>query len=92
MKKLGFIGWRGMVGSVLKERMLSEGNFEKFNTTFFSTSNAGAEAPVVINGEPLLIDAHSLNELSKMDILITCQGGSYSEKVYAPLRDSGWNG
>lgn len=92
MKKLGIIGQRGMVGSVLMDRMKTEGDFAKFNTFFFSTSQVGQKAPGVENSHDLLLDANSLEQLMDMDIIISCQGGDYTKKIHAPLRATGWQG
>ncbi|MDC0422754.1 aspartate-semialdehyde dehydrogenase [Methylophilaceae bacterium] len=92
MKKVGFVGWRGMVGSVLVDRMKEEDNFSNINASFFSTSQVGMKAPEIINGEEILLDAHSIKELSKMDIILSCQGGDYTKKVYASLKKDNWGG
>jgi len=94
MKKVGFIGWRGMVGSVLIKRMIDELDFDNFDSYFFSTSQAGQKNPEwKINFKnKLLIDAFDLQELSKMDIVMTCQGGDYTDKVFSKLRAIGWTG
>ena len=94
MKKVGFIGWRGMVGSVLIKRMIEELDFDNFDSYFFSTSQAGQKNPewsINFKNE-LLIDAFDIQELSKMDILMTCQGGEYTNKVFSKLRQTGWTG
>jgi len=90
-KKLGLIGWRGMVGSVLMDRMRQENDFELFETTFFSTSQVGDPAPTESNDKSLK-DAFSINDLSEMDIILTCQGGDYTKEVHPKLRGSGWKG
>jgi len=90
--KTGLIGWRGMVGSVLMERMQAENDFDLIDPVFFTTSQAGQAAPNVGKGESTLIDAHDLDALMEMDAIITCQGGSYTEKVHPELRTKGWNG
>jgi aspartate-semialdehyde dehydrogenase len=92
MKKIGFIGWRGMVGSVLMERMLAENDFNGFEPFFFSTSKAGLKGPEIGRDIPLVMDAHDLNRLLQMDILISCQGGGYTRKCHPQLRDKGWKG
>ncbi|MFA5505004.1 MAG: aspartate-semialdehyde dehydrogenase [Vulcanimicrobiota bacterium] len=89
--QVGFVGWRGMVGSVLMERMIKEKDFEGLDCLFFSTSNPGG-APPDIGGAPPLVDAYDLQALAKMDVVVTCQGGDYTKAVYQPLRESGWNG
>lgn len=90
---VGFVGWRGMVGSVLMQRMQAEKDFTGIIPTFFSTSNAGGDAPN-FDGVPAskLKDAHDINALSQCDVIITCQGGDYTNQVHQPLRDSGWQG
>ncbi len=90
MLKTGFIGWRGMVGSVLMERMFEENGFSGYEPFFFSTSQAGQDAPVEAAGK--VEDATDLNRLSQMDILVSCQGGGYTEKYYPRLREKGWKG
>ncbi|HEY1464713.1 MAG TPA: aspartate-semialdehyde dehydrogenase [Terriglobales bacterium] len=91
MLRVGFIGWRGMVGSVLMQRMREEGDFSGLEPVFFSTSNAGGAAPKEAAGAPLK-NASALKELVKCDVLISCQGGEYTTEVYGPLRKSGWQG
>ena len=94
MKKVGFIGWRGMVGSVLIKRMIEESDFDSFESYFFSSSQAGQKNPewnINFKNETL-IDAFDIQELSKMDIIMTCQGGDYTNKVFLKLRASGWLG
>jgi len=90
--KTGLIGWRGMVGSVLMERMRAENDFEQIDPVFFTTSQAGQTAPNVGKGESILLDAFDIDALMKMDAIITCQGGGYTEKVHPELRSKGWNG
>ena len=92
MMKVGFVGWRGMVGSVLMGRMLEEKDFETIEPVFFTTSNVGGTAPSVGKEAPPLKDAYDLNELAALDAIISCQGGDYTNKVFAPLRESGWKG
>jgi len=92
MKKLGMVGWRGMVGSVLMQRMREEQDFDQVEPVFFTTSQAGKAAPNVGKGDSLLMDANDISELEKMDIIITCQGGDYTKSVFSKLRDSGWEG
>ncbi len=91
-KLVGLVGWRGMVGSVLMERMLAEGDFDLIEPVFFSTSNAGGQAPAMAKNETRLKDAHDLAALSHCDIIITAQGGDYTSAVFQPLRQSGWKG
>jgi aspartate-semialdehyde dehydrogenase len=90
--KVGFVGWRGMVGSVLMERMASERDFELFRSRFFSTSSHGAAAPQVAGGEPRLFDALDLAALGECDTIVTCQGGDYTAAVHPKLRAAGWGG
>jgi aspartate-semialdehyde dehydrogenase len=91
MLRVGFIGWRGMVGSVLMQRMREEKDFAGIEPVFFSTSNAGGSAPEEANGATLK-DASDLRELAHCNVLISCQGGEYTTEVYGPLRKSSWNG
>ncbi len=90
-KKLGFIGARGMVGRVLLERMREEDDFRFFETFFFSTSQVGQAAPPESHDQKLR-DAHSLDELSEMDVIVTCQGGDYTLALHPSLRAHGWKG
>ena len=92
MKKLGLVGWRGMVGSVLMQRMQEEQDFKLVEPVFFTTSQAGQAAPDMGQAETTLKDANDLAELAKMDIIITCQGGDYTKAIHQPLRAAGWNG
>ena len=92
MKKVGIVGWRGMVGSVLLERMIQEDDFKTFTPVFFTTSQAGQKAPDVGKDVPALIDAHDIDALMEMDIIISCQGGSYTEAVRPKLDENGWKG
>lgn len=90
---VGLVGWRGMVGSVLMARMVEESDFEHITPVFFSTSNAGGDAPMFDGiAESTLKDANDLNELAKCDVIITCQGGDYTKAIHTPLRKSGWTG
>ena len=89
---VGLVGWRGMVGSVLMNRMVQEGDFAHITPVFFSTSNAGGDAPDFGTPAGTLKDANDINELAKCDAIITCQGGDYTKSVHSKLRDSGWNG
>ena len=90
--KTGLIGWRGMVGSVLVERMRAEGDFAVVEPRFFSTTQAGGAAPDVGRGAGTVADANDLAALADCDILISCQGGDYSEAVHPKLRANGWSG
>lgn len=90
---VGLVGWRGMVGSVLMSRMVEEGDFQHITPVFFSTSNAGGQAPSFdgVDGGTLK-DATDILELSRCNAIITCQGGDYTKQVHSALRDSGWHG
>lgn len=92
MKKIGLVGWRGMVGSMLLKRMHDEGDFAKISPTYFSTSSPGRSYRDPFGVEHRLLDASSVEHLSEMDIVITCQGGDYTKAVYPSLRASGWQG
>lgn len=89
---VGLVGWRGMVGSVLMDRMQAEGDFGLIEPVFFSTSNAGGKAPAQAKNESTLKDAFDIEALKKCDIVITCQGGDYTTEVFPKLRAAGWNG
>ncbi len=91
MRKVGIIGWRGMVGSVLMERMLAENDFQGFEPIFFTTSQVGQTGPDVGTGAKPLDDAMDIDRLKQMDIIVSCQGGSYTSAVYEKLRE-GWDG
>jgi aspartate-semialdehyde dehydrogenase len=88
----GLVGWRGMVGSVLIDRMQAEGDFELIEPVFFSTSNAGGQAPAQARNETTLQDAFDIEALKKCDIIITAQGGDYTAEVFPRLRAAGWTG
>ena len=88
----GLVGWRGMVGSVLIDRMQAEGDFELIEPVFFSTSNAGGKAPAQAKNETTLKDAFDIEALKKCDIIITAQGGDYTAEVFPKLRAAGWTG
>ncbi len=93
MRRVGFVGWRGMVGSVLMERMRQEGDFALIDEpAFFTTSQIGQPGPAVGKPTPPLKDAMDLEELRAMDAIVTCQGGSYTAEVFPRLRAAGWNG
>jgi len=87
--KVGFVGWRGMVGSVLMQRMQEENDFAGIEPVFFTTSQAGQAAPM---GSGALKKADDINELKKLDVIITCQGGDYTKAVHPELRKTGWQG
>lgn len=90
-QSVGLVGWRGMVGSVLMQRMRQENDFGNFSPVFFSTSNAGGHAPEWAGGSSLH-NAYDIEALKKLPIILTCQGGDYTEAVYGKLRQAGWNG
>lgn len=92
MKNVGFIGWRGMVGSVLMERMEKEKDFALMNSYFFSTSQVGGESPKVPNGSDKILNAMDPKDLMKMDVLVSCQGGDYTKEIFPRLRADGWKG
>ena len=89
---VGLVGWRGMVGSVLMDRMRAEGDFGLIEPVFFSTSNAGGKAPAPAKNETELKDAFDVDALKKCDIVITTQGGDYTSEVFSKLRSAGWSG
>jgi aspartate-semialdehyde dehydrogenase len=101
MKRVGLIGWRGMVGSVLMQRMQAEDDFKHIDPVFFTTSQVGGKGPAIGNAQspaggikdvPPLKDAKSIDELKAMDVIVTCQGGDYTKEVYPKLRAAGWQG
>ncbi|WP_440995265.1 aspartate-semialdehyde dehydrogenase [Arhodomonas sp. SL1] len=93
MKRIGFVGWRGMVGSVLMQRMRAEGDFADIpEPVFFSTSQAGQPGPDVGKGAAPLQDARDIEALKAMDVIVTTQGGDFTDAVYEPLREAGWDG
>ncbi|MBW1870020.1 MAG: aspartate-semialdehyde dehydrogenase, partial [Deltaproteobacteria bacterium] len=92
MLRTGFVGWRGMVGSVLMGRMREEQDFRGFEPIFFTTSNVGGKGPDVGLEIPPLRDAYDVDLLSTLDIIVTCQGGGYTREVYPKLRRNGWKG
>jgi aspartate-semialdehyde dehydrogenase len=92
MKRVGLVGWRGMVGSVLMQRMREEKDFDLIEPAFFTTSQTGQAGPDVGRDVPALKDAKSIDELKAMDVIITCQGGGYTEEIYPQLRKAGWDG
>jgi len=91
-KLVGLVGWRGMVGSVLMDRMIQEKDFDLIEPLFFSTSNAGGKAPAMAKNETTLQDAFNLEQLKRCEIIITAQGGDYTSEVFPKLRAAGWNG
>ncbi|WP_296217409.1 aspartate-semialdehyde dehydrogenase [Pseudomonas sp. UBA2684] len=92
MKRVGLIGWRGMVGSVLMQRMLEERDFDLIEPVFFTTSNVGGQGPVIGKDIAPLKDAYSIDELKGLDVILTCQGGDYTSEVFPKLREAGWQG
>ncbi|HWT28670.1 MAG TPA: aspartate-semialdehyde dehydrogenase, partial [Methylophilaceae bacterium] len=92
MLKVGFIGWRGMVGSVLMQRMREENDFALIEPVFFTTSQPGGKGPDVGRDIPPLKDAKNIAELKAMDVIISCQGGDYTTEIFPQLRKAGWNG
>lgn len=90
--RVGLIGWRGMVGSVLMQRMREERDFDAIEPVFFTTSNPGGKGPDVGKDVPPLKDASSIDELRTMDVIVTCQGGDYTKEIYPRLRAAGWHG
>ena len=92
MKRVGFVGWRGMVGSVLMGRMMEEKDLDLVEPVFYTTSNVGGKGPNVGKDTPALKDAKNVDELKAMDIIVSCQGGDYTNEVFPKLRSAGWNG
>lgn len=92
MKRVGLVGWRGMVGSVLMQRMQEERDFDHIEPVFFSTSQTGSAAPNFGKEAPPLKDATDIDQLRAMDIIISCQGGDYTKAVFPALRQAGWDG
>ena len=91
-KLVGLVGWRGMVGSVLMDRMQTEGDFDLIEPLFFSTSNSGGKAPALAKNETTLQDAFNIDALKRCEIIITAQGGDYTAEVFPKLRAAGWKG
>ncbi|HEY1027497.1 MAG TPA: aspartate-semialdehyde dehydrogenase [Pseudomonas sp.] len=92
MKRVGLIGWRGMVGSVLMQRMLEERDFDLIEPVFFTTSNVGGQGPAIGKDIAALKDAYSIDDLKGLDVILTCQGGDYTSEVFPKLREAGWQG
>jgi len=92
IKRVGFVGWRGMVGSVLMDRMYAEGDFAGLEPEFFSTSQVGGPAPELGVDAPPLADAYDIARLAGHDAIVSCQGGDYTKQVVPQLRESGWKG
>src|SRR5918992_4139615 len=92
MLRVGIVGWRGMVGSVLVQRMREERDFDHLEPVFFSTSQAGGKGPAVGKSTEAVKDANDVAELTKLPVIISCQGGDYTSAIYPKLRAAGWNG
>ncbi len=92
MMRVGLVGWRGMVGSVLMQRMRDERDFDRIDPVFFSTSQVGGQAPAIGKDTPPLQDAHDVTALAAMDVIISCQGGDYTSTIVPGLRAAGWRG
>ena len=92
MKRVGLVGWRGMVGSVLMDRMMAENDFALIDPVFFTTSNVGGQGPAIGKDTPVLKDARSIADLQALDVIVTCQGGDYTNEIYPRLRAAGWRG
>lgn len=92
MKRVGLIGWRGMVGSVLMQRMLEEQDFDLIEPVFFTTSNVGGQGPAIGKDIAALKDAYSIDDLKGLDVILTCQGGDYTSEVFPKLREASWQG
>ena len=93
MVRVGFVGWRGMVGSVLMQRMVDEGDFAGLEATFYSTSKAGTEVPDFgADGPNRVVDATEIASLSNQEVIVSCQGGDYTKRIYPALRREGWQG
>jgi aspartate-semialdehyde dehydrogenase len=92
MKRVGLVGWRGMVGSVLMGRMQEERDFDHIEPVFFTTSNVGGKGPAIGKDIPPLADARSVDALKSLDIVISCQGGEYTGEIFPKLRAAGWQG
>lgn len=92
MMRVGLVGWRGMVGSVLMDRMRAENDFALIDPVFFTTSNIGGQGPAIGRDTPPLKNARSIDELKTLDIIVTCQGGDYTNEIYPLLRAAGWQG
>ena len=92
MMKVGIVGWRGMVGSVLVQRMREERDFDHIDPVFFSTSQAGASGPAIGRATEPVASATDVAALSRLPVIVSCQGGDYTKEMYPKLRESGWNG
>src|SRR4029079_8873920 len=92
MMRVGIVGWRGMVGSVLVQRMRDERDFDHLEPVFFSTSQAGASGPEIAGATPSVANAMDVAALARWPVIVSCQGGDYTKEIYPQLRASGWNG
>lgn len=92
MLRVGFVGWRGMVGSVLMQRMREERDFDHIDPLFFTTSQPGGKGPDIGKDTPPLKDAKNIADLQAMDVIVSCQGGDYTTEIFPQLRDTGWKG
>ncbi len=92
MMRVGFVGWRGMVGSVLMGRMQEERDFDFVDPVFFTTSNVGGKGPDIGRNVAALKDARNINDLRNMEMIISCQGGEYTKEIFPKLRAAGWEG
>ena len=92
MRRLGLVGWRGMVGSVLMQRMQQERDFDHVDPVFFTTSQVGGKGPAIGKDVSVLKDARAVKDLRAMEIIISCQGGDYTNEIYPKLRAEGWDG
>lgn len=92
MLKVGLVGWRGMVGSVLMQRMMQENDFAQIEPQFFTTSQIGGAAPNIGKDSPALKDAKNIADLKAMDVIVSCQGGDYTTEIFPQLRQAGWKG
>ena len=92
MRRVGLVGWRGMVGSVLMQRMQQESDFDHIDPVFFTTSQAGGKGPAIGGSTDALKDARDIAALKAMEIIVSCQGGDYTNEIYPQLRAAGWNG
>jgi aspartate-semialdehyde dehydrogenase len=92
MIRVGIVGWRGMVGSVLVQRMREERDFDHIEPVFFSTSQAGSKAPAIGREVEPVANANDVAALAKLPVIVSCQGGDYTKEIHPKLRDSGWKG
>src|SRR4030065_262235 len=92
MKRVGLVGWRGMVGAVLMQRMQAERDFDHVDPVFFTTSNVGGKSPAIGKDVAPLKDARNIDQLKAIDVIITCRGGDYTSDIFPKLRAAGWKG